>query len=147
MSCAPVVRRCRAAFAARHAAMRAAAHDDRGASPVELAILVPAILLLLFGAIQVASVFIARAVALTAAQEAVTAQRAYEAPAGVGQAQAMSFLAKAGDWLTGPTVSQPQSSATEVRFTVTGTALSVVPGVTFTVSQTAHGTVERFTLD
>ena len=28
-----------------------------------------------------------------------------------------------------------------------GTALSVVPGVTFTVSQTAHGTVERFTLD
>jgi Flp pilus assembly protein TadG len=120
---------------------------DRGASPVELAILVPAVLLMLFGAIQVASVFIARAVALTAAQEAVTAQRAYEAPDGVGHTEAQSFLAKAGDWLTEPVVTRPPAPPTEVRFTVSGEALSIIPGVTFTVSQTAHGTVERFTVD
>lgn len=121
--------------------------SDRGASPVELAILVPIVLLMLFAAIQVASVFIARAVALTAAQEAVTAQRVYEAGPGAGKTRAQSFLAKAGDWLGQPVVSEPATPPTEVRFTVSGTALSVIPGVTFTVSQTAHGTVERFTVE
>lgn len=37
------------------------------------------------------------------------------------------------------------STATEVTCTVTGQAISVVPGVRWQVSQTAHGTVERWT--
>ena len=108
---------------------------------------VPAILLLLFGAIQVAAVFLARATALNAAQEAVTAQRAYEAPAGDGQA-AGDELPRQGRRLAHRSDRVPAAELRHRgRFTVTGTALSVVPGVTFTVSQTAHGTVERFTLD
>lgn len=117
---------------------------DRGASPVELAILLPAILLLLFASIQVAAVFLARAVALNAAQLGTTAQRAYDAPTGAGQSRARDFLARSGDWLGQPQVTVVQDG-TQVTTTVQGTALSLVPGFSFEVSQRAHGTVERFT--
>src|SRR5438067_2009788 len=67
---------------------------DRGSAAVELAILWPAIIVGTFAAIQVASYFLARDVALNAAQEAATAQRGYNAPAGAGAARANDFLSK-----------------------------------------------------
>ncbi|GIF74765.1 TadE/TadG family type IV pilus assembly protein [Asanoa siamensis] len=118
---------------------------DRGASPVELAIVAPLIILLLFLAIQIAAVFLARSAALSAAQEAVSAQRAYQAPAGAGVAKANEFLTHTGDWLTDTSVEPAPAEADEVAFTVTGQALSVIPGWDFPVTQTAHGEVERFT--
>ncbi|MEV4623033.1 TadE/TadG family type IV pilus assembly protein [Asanoa sp. NPDC049573] len=121
--------------------------SDRGASPVELAIVAPLIILLLFLAIQIASVFLARSAALSAAQEAVSAQRAYQAPPGAGIAKGKEFLEHTGGWLSATAVSEAPAEADEVAFTVTGQALSVIPGVRFRVSQTAHGTVERFTVD
>ena len=119
---------------------------DRGSSPVELAILMPAILLLLFASIQVGVIFVARSVALNAAQLSTSAERAYDAPQGAGGAQARDFLARAGDWLTDPQVTVTRDG-TQVTTTVEGRALSLVPGMTFTVSQRAHGTVERFTTE
>ncbi|MDG4821871.1 pilus assembly protein [Asanoa sp. WMMD1127] len=121
--------------------------SDRGASPVELAIVAPLIILLLFVAIQIASIFIARSAALSAAQEAVSAQRAYQAPPGVGISKAQAFLANTSEWLGAASVVPAPAPADEVAFTVTGQALSVIPGVSFPVSQTAHGTIERFTVD
>lgn len=120
---------------------------DRGANPVELAIVLPAILVLLFSSVQAAAWFVARATARNAAQEAVTAQRAYQAPDGVGELQARDFLGRAGDWLGGWQSTPPScaTTATEVSCTVRGRALSVIPGIRLTVRETAHGTVERFT--
>ena len=123
---------------------------DRGASPVELAILVPAILVLLFASIQVAAIFLARAVALGAAQEAVNTVRVLDGPPdSAGTAAANEFVGRSGDWLTGQQVyrSSPPEDETQVSFTVQGKALSILPWVDFTVRQTAHGTVERFTED
>ncbi|MFB9547024.1 TadE family protein [Micromonospora sagamiensis] len=117
---------------------------DRGASPVELAVVMPAVLLLLFGSIQVAAWFLARSTAMHAAQSGVNAQRVHQAPAGAGVERATAFLAAAGDWLADPKLTCA-TTATEVTCTVTGTSISVVPGVHLTVSQTAHGTVERWT--
>jgi Flp pilus assembly protein TadG len=117
---------------------------DRGANPVELAVVMPAILLLLFGSIQVAAWFLARSTAMHAAQSGVNAQRVHQAPAGAGVERATAFLTAAGDWLADPQ-SSCADTATEVTCTVTGKAISVVPGVHLTVSQTAHGTVERWT--
>ncbi|OZV80242.1 pilus assembly protein TadE [Micromonospora echinospora] len=117
---------------------------DRGANPVELAVVMPAILLLLFGSIQVAAWFLARSTAMHAAQSGVNAQRVHQAPAGAGVERGNAFLAAAGDWLAKPELSCA-STATEVTCTVTGKSISVVPGVHLTVSQTAHGTVERWT--
>ncbi|WP_091302181.1 TadE family protein [Micromonospora halophytica] len=117
---------------------------DRGANPVELAVVMPTVLLLLFASVQVAVWFVARSTALHAAQSGVNAQRTLHAPAGAGEARAARFLGAAGDWLVG---AEPTcvTSATEVTCTVTGRSLSVVPGVSFEVRQTAHGTVERWT--
>jgi len=119
---------------------------DRGSSPVELAILAPAVLLALFASIQVAAVFMARSVALSAAQEASTAERAFGAPAGAGEDRGRSFLGRAGDWLSGGQVIVERDGE-QVTTTVTGQAISLIPGFTFTVSQTARGEVERFTTD
>ncbi|MFI6227336.1 TadE/TadG family type IV pilus assembly protein [Micromonospora echinospora] len=132
----------RAVAAARHRLTSGGA--DRGANPVELAVVMPAILLLLFGSIQVAAWFLARSTALHAAQSGVNAQRVHQAPAGAGAERADAFLAAAGDWLSGAK-SSCVTGATEVTCTVTGKSISVVPGVHLTVSQTAHGTVERWT--
>ncbi|MEN3614940.1 TadE family protein [Plantactinospora sp. ZYX-F-223] len=126
----------------------AGAERDRGANPVELAVLMPAILILLLASIQAASWFIARATALNAAQSAVSAQRAYQAEPGVGQQRAEDFLERAGDWLIGweVTVTVPEPDDTQVSATVTGEPLRVMPLISLPpISETAFGTVERFT--
>jgi hypothetical protein len=103
----------------------------------------PGILLALFASIQTATWFIARSVALTAAQEATTAQRAYNAPDRAGQERANEFLRRTGDWLANPTVVVTRTGD-RVTATVTGQALSLIPGVRLTVRQTASGSVDRF---
>ncbi|BCJ59202.1 TadE family protein [Micromonospora endophytica] len=123
-----------------------AGSSERGGNPVELAVALPAILVMLFASIQVAVVFVARATALNAAQSGVNAQRLYEAPAGAGEARATKFLNQAGDWLIDWDDPGPScvTTDTDVTCTVTGKSLSVVPGVDFTIEQSAHGTVERW---
>ncbi|MEU5903715.1 TadE family protein [Micromonospora sp. NPDC047527] len=125
----------------------AAGDRERGANPVELAVMMPLILLLLFASIQVAAVFLARSTALNAAQSGVNAERLYDASDGAGAASATRFLTANGGWLVGWNRTGPSCVATEVDVTCTvrGRSLSVVPGVDFAVQQTAHGTVERVT--
>ncbi|MBO4141759.1 pilus assembly protein [Micromonospora tulbaghiae] len=123
------------------------AEGERGANPVELAVVMPVILVMLFGSIQVAVWFVARSTALNAAQTAVNAQRTIDAGPDAGRQRAISFLQQAGDWLvgweqTGPTCVE---TATGVTCTVQGRSLSVIPGVSFEVTQTAHGPAERWT--
>ncbi|MFF5176814.1 TadE/TadG family type IV pilus assembly protein [Micromonospora sp. NPDC000316] len=136
---------CRAVSTARR---RLVAGDrERGANPVELAVVMPLILLLLFGSIQVSAVFLARSTALNAAQSGVNAERLYDASDGAGAASATRFLTANGGWLVGWNRTGPSCVATDVEVTCTvrGRSLSVVPGVDFAVQQTAHGTVERVT--
>ncbi|WP_406074138.1 TadE/TadG family type IV pilus assembly protein [Micromonospora sp. NBC_01638] len=143
----------RAAFSRWHragtAARRhlAAGDRERGANPVELAVMMPLILVLLFASIQVAAVFLARSTALNAAQSGVNAERLYQAGNGAGVNSATRFLRAAGGWLVGWDKTGPScvTTDTEVTCTVSGRSLSVVPGVDFAVRQTAHGTVERVT--
>ncbi|HEU0240264.1 MAG TPA: TadE/TadG family type IV pilus assembly protein [Micromonosporaceae bacterium] len=120
--------------------------DDRGASPIELAILMPVIILALFSSIQVAMYFIARSAALAAAQEAVDVQRLYGAKPGDGQRAAAQLISsgEAGDFLQNPvTIGAPQLSAdgTGITVTVTGYAPSLI-WVPFRITATAHGTLE-----
>lgn len=115
---------------------------------MELAVLMPAILVLLLSSIQAAAWFLARSTALNAAQEAVSAQRVYQAEPGVGEERALDFLDRAGDWLVGweVAVSVPDPDGTRVSATVTGTPLRVVPLISLpAIRETASGPVERFT--
>ncbi|MET7706059.1 TadE family protein [Micromonospora sp. NPDC005413] len=146
MSRAPIPRWHRAVTAARR--HLAAGDRERGANPVELAVMMPLILVLLFASIQVAAVFLARSTALNAAQSGVNAQRLHQAGDGAGVNRATGFLEAAGGWLVGWDKAGPSCVTTddvEVTCTVSGRSLSVVPGVDFAVRQTAHGTVERVT--
>lgn len=117
---------------------------DDGSVAVEFVIVAPIVLMVLFLAIQVAMYSYARSIALTAAQEGSNAARAYNASAGAGQAKARDFVNRAGgDMLTDSSVSVSRG-AEQVSVTVTGRTLSLVPGIRFSVSQTASGPVERF---
>lgn len=122
---------------------------DGGSVSLEIAILAPALLLLIFSIVQAGLWFYARSLALAAAQEGVTSGRAYGADADTGISRAQSFLdQQAGDSLTRTSVSSAGSTATVVRIQVSGRALSVLPGVPgFEVTQSAVGSVERFTTD
>lgn len=119
---------------------------DRGSATLEVSILAPVLLLVVFTIIQVGLWSYARSLALGAAQEGVAAGRAYGASAEAGRARAQAFLdATAGDSLVGSVVTT-SATAGSLRVEVTGRALSVLPGVPgLPVRQRAEGPLERFT--
>lgn len=137
------------AASARGLRLRAGARgrDERGSVSLELVVVFPAVLLVLFVGIQVALYFHARNVALAAAQEGLRAARAENGTAALGGQRAEDFLRSAGgsSVLTGVNVDEVRS-ATDASITVSGDALVVIPFVPMPrVSQTAAGPVERFT--
>lgn len=122
-------------------------HRDRGSVTLEVSILAPILLLVVFTIVQVGLWSYARSLALGAAQEGVSAGRAYGASVQAGQDRAREFLdATAGDSLVDGTVTATADAAT-LRVEVTGRALSVLPGVPgLPVRQRAEGPLERFTV-
>lgn len=128
---------------------RTAPEGDRGSVSLEIAVLGPALLLLVFSIVQTGLWFYGRSLALAAAQEGVNAARTYGADPGAGVVRAKAFLEEqAGDSLTNTTATSEGSTTTLIRIQVTGRSLSVLPGVSgMTVTQSATGTVERFTTE
>ena len=118
---------------------------ERGSATLEIAVLGPVLLLMIFTIVQVGLWSYARSLALGAAQEGVAAGRAYHAAAGAGRIRAEQFLAaSAGDSLLASDATATASGAT-LRVVVTGRALSVLPGVPgLPVRQSAQGPLERF---
>jgi Flp pilus assembly protein TadG len=112
---------------------------------VELAILAPALLLLVFTVVQVGLWSYARSLALGAAQEGVAAGRAHGTEPAAGRARAEQFLDRtAGDSLLERAVTV-RATATTVRVEVAGRSLSVLPGVPgMPVRQAAEGPLERY---
>ncbi|MEU0947553.1 TadE family protein [Streptomyces canus] len=112
-----------------------------------MAIIFPFVLLATVAVIQASMWYYARQIALTAAREGLTAARAYESSPGEGAAQARDVLSRtAGDSLRGYSVSA-SSDGQRVRVEVSGTALSMIPGLSgLQVTQSASGPVERWTV-
>lgn len=121
--------------------------DDRGDTAIQMAIIFPFVLLATVAVIQASMWYYARQIALTAAREGLTAARAYESNPADGAAQARDVLGRtAGDSLRGYSVSA-SSDGQRVRVEVSGTALSMIPGLSgLQVSQSASGPVERWTV-
>jgi Flp pilus assembly protein TadG len=109
---------------------------------VEFAIVSFGMILLTFAVVQVGLVFYARQIAMAAATQGVDAARGFDSNTADGRAQAQSFLSQAGDGLTDQNVTVVRNGQA-VQVTVSGHAISVLPGFSFTVNQSAHGTVER----
>ncbi|MGW3498304.1 TadE/TadG family type IV pilus assembly protein [Streptomyces sp. NPDC001020] len=121
--------------------------DDRGDTSIQIAIIFPFVLLATVAVIQASMWYYARQIALTAAREGLTAARAYQSSPADGAAQARNVLGRtAGDSLSGYSVSAG-SDGQRVRVQVSGTALSMIPGVPgLQVTQSASGPVERWTV-
>lgn len=123
-------------------------HEDRGDASLQMAIVYPFVLLATIAVIQASMWYYARSIALTAAREGLSAARAYQASPADGTAKAQDVLGRAaGDSLLGYTVSTAGSTGQRVRIEVSGTAQSMIPGVSgLRVSQSASGAVERWTV-
>ena len=120
---------------------------DRGSTSLQLVIIFPAVLALIFGGVQTALYFYARNVAIAAAQEGARAAGAQYGSASGGTAAAADFIARAGgaDALPDSSVSGNRS-ATTATITVRGRSLSLVPGYSgINITQSASVPVERIT--
>ncbi|MEU6610258.1 TadE/TadG family type IV pilus assembly protein [Streptomyces shenzhenensis] len=121
--------------------------QDHGDASVQMAIIFPFVLLATVAIVQASMWYYARQIALTAAREGATAARAYQSSPADGAAQARHVLGRtAGDSLRGYSVAA-SSDGQRVRIKVSGTALSMIPGLPgLKVSQSASGPVERWTV-
>jgi Flp pilus assembly protein TadG len=120
---------------------------DRGSVSLELAIVFPALLLIVTALIQYALWFHARSLALAAAQQGVSVARAYHSTPAAGRGSALAFIAEHGaDTLLNPDATTSTPATGQVQVIVTGWSVSVLPGVAgIAVSQSAAGPLERFT--
>ena len=119
---------------------------ERGSVTVELIILLPALFAVMFLGMQAALFHHARAVAIAAAQEGAHAAASETGRDVDGVPAATAFIADAGgtDVLTASRATATRS-ATTVSVTVRGRSLSVIPGWSPTVTQSASLPVERLT--
>lgn len=118
--------------------------NERGAAAIEMVVLLPALFAVLFLGMQAALYFHARTVAIAAAQEGARAAAAEGARSSAAVAAANAFLADAGDGLEAPSV-RPGRTSTSATVTVSGHALSVIPGWRPRVTQTARAEIEQIT--
>src|SRR5215216_5743629 len=122
------------------------ARSERGSTSVQMVILMPVLFSVMFLGLQAALFYHARTVAIAAAQEGARAAGSETGSAPEGIAAAAAFIAAAGgaDVIEGASVSGRRSAAT-ATVTVSGTSLSVLPGWSPRVTQSATMPVERLT--
>lgn len=116
-----------------------ARNDDRGLAEVAV-VIVPTLLLILL-VMHAALFWYGQTVATRAAHHGLDQTRVLNGSTADGEAVAGQLLDQTGV-LEGAQVSATRS-ATEATVTVTGQALSMLPGVSLTVTATASGPVER----
>lgn len=118
---------------------------ERGAVSIELVILLPALFAVMFIGMQAALYHHARAVAIAAAQEGARAAGAENGRSSDGEAAAAAFLDDAGEGALGQSSVAVDRTATTATVTVEGFSLSVIPGWTPAIRQSATVPVERLT--
>jgi len=125
---------------------------DRGASALELSIVAPGLLLLIFFSIQAGLFFYGRAVAIQAAREGVSQLRLAQTEDAARQVQGdieagiEGYAAVVGrEALVDPeATSTYDEDAGRVSVTVTGRTIVLVPGINLVATGTAEGQIERF---
>jgi Flp pilus assembly protein TadG len=125
---------------------RHALHGERGALAVELAVVFPVLLLLVWIGFQLAFVFLANRVALAAAEEGARRARSYAGSAAAGDARAHRFLAQLdSNVLLQPRVRAYRTSE-RAGVVVEGQTQQLVPGLGMVlhVRRAVEGPVERF---
>lgn len=117
--------------------------DERG-EITQTVIVAPALFLLIMAVVQYGLVAHARNVAEAAAQEAVASAGSFDAKADDGHASATAALDTLGPKMLTSRAVNVERTPTTVTVTVTGTALSFIPGLSPQINETASGPVERY---
>jgi Flp pilus assembly protein TadG len=120
--------------------------NQRGSTSIQMVILMPALFSVMFLGLQAALIYHARTVAIAAAQEGARTAAGENGTIGQGVVAAASFVADAGgsDVIIGASVTGSRS-ATQASITVRGVSLSVIPGWSPPLEQSATVPVERLT--
>lgn len=118
--------------------------DERGGSSVEVVIAFPIVLGIILLIVQFGIAAHARSVAEAAAQEGAAVARRFDGTEGAGQARTVEYLNQLGPTILQNRSVNVQRSATTATVTVTGTVVSVVPGLNLQVTKSASGPVERY---
>ena len=119
---------------------------DQGAGAAEIVIAVPLLMVIILVIVQFAVWYHAVSVAQATAEEALAAARVQGGSAAAGQQRAGQVLGQIGSAvLVSPQIAVTRTAAT-ATVQVTGTAEEVLPlpGLSFPVSVTVAGPVERF---
>jgi TadE-like protein len=144
--------RCRgpARPAAAPAAARRRLRSDAGVSSMEWALLTPVLILVLLAVVQFTMVFHARQVALAAAQSGARVARTQPVGGGwqdAAVAKATGDIDHIGPHLIGGLRVDTGEVNDERWVQVSGTAVQVIPFMTFHVSQRSQGPIECFRPD
>lgn len=114
---------------------------ERGSVTIEMVIIFPVLLIVLFGSVQTGLWFHNRNIAMTAAQEGARAAAAYESTSAAGQESADNFATAAGGQDPTVTVSK---TGTLVTVTVSLEGFALLPGlIPLKVEQSATMPLER----
>lgn len=124
--------------------LRSQALDDAGFSAIEMAILFPVTLFIMFGIIQFGIWYHANDVARAAAQEAVRSASAYQAKPSDGTQSAERVLDQNAKGLIRHSRVSCNRGGTVATATVTGEALQVIPFIPLPIKVTATAPVEAF---
>ena len=119
---------------------------EHGSASIQLVILLPALFAVMFLGMQAALFYHARTVAIAAAHQGAKAAGGENGSASAGVSAAAAFIAEAGgdNVLPGASASAERTPTT-VTVTITGNSLSVIPGWTPAIVQSASLPVERLT--
>lgn len=118
---------------------------ERGDANISAVLLWPAVLAIVWLSLQTGLWMFARQVALSAAEQGAQAARSQPVSTARANTAAAGFMAAAGRGLvTDPAVTASITGGS-MRVQVTGTAISLLPGVTFTIHQESVQPLERIT--
>ena len=109
-----------------------------------MAIVIPALMLILVTLIQCALWAHAAQIVQLAASEGDRTARSLEGGPSQGVIQARTILRQSGSDLASSRASVTVMSGDEVRFTVTGAAVSLLPGISLPVSAVDVGPMQEF---
>ena len=129
--------------------------DERGANVVELAIIAPTLMAVIFLLIQTALFLFGRAAAMNAAQQGVSELRLIQPEVYKPDlcAQMETKTETYAKKVAGNTLLEPTAKCTYnaddgyVSISVEGHAVSLIPGVTFSTTRVADGPIETFEAD
>jgi Flp pilus assembly protein TadG len=124
---------------------RLASMGEEGSAAVEVAVLAPLLVLVVFAGVQLAQWYFARTGAYEAAVAGAQAGRLHQAAADAADSAARSYLLGLGGSVGSPSV-QVSTSAEDVTVTVSGQAplILALPGLSLTVEQSATAPMERW---